>query len=219
MKYKILIIIMLFICIFSLSKIHAEVNNFSLLGKVIYLDAGHGGKDCGAISKTFLEKDMNLILVKKLEKELEKRGAIVYLTRDDDYDLANPNVSLRKRSDLANRAKKINDMNTDMYISIHLNSDLNAKWKGIQVFYTSKNKENIEIAKVMRETLKQKISNVRENKKDNSYYMYKQIKKPGILIEAGFISNPDDNYLLRQEEYQNKLVGLIASGIENYYNK
>jgi len=219
MKYKVFIIVMFFICVFSLAKIHAEVNDLTLLGRVIYLDAGHGGKDSGAISNNFLEKDMNLILVKKLEIELGKKGAIVYLTRDGDYDLANPNVSLRKRSDLANRAKKINGANADMYISIHLNSDLNSTWRGIQIFYTTKNAENIEIAKTMYETLKQGTNNLRDNKKDNTYYMYKQIKQPGILIEAGFISNPNDNYLLRQEQYQDKLVSLIAMGIENYYKK
>jgi N-acetylmuramoyl-L-alanine amidase len=54
-------------------------------------------------------------------------------------------------------------------------------------------------------------------KKENNYYMYKQINKPGILIEAGFISNPNDNYLLRDNDYQNKLINVIVKGIENYF--
>ena len=90
--YKVLIICLFFLSIFCLSKIYAEVNDLTLLGKIIYLDAGHGGKDCGAISNSFLEKDMKLILVKKLEQELGKKGAIVYLKRDVDYDLAKPYV-------------------------------------------------------------------------------------------------------------------------------
>ena len=60
---------------------------------------------------------------------------------------------------------------------------------------------------------------IREVKEENKYYMYKYIKYPGVLIEAGFISNPDENYLLRQEEYQNKLITLIADAIEKYYQK
>ena len=79
-KYKSLIIIMFFIFAFSISKVYANVNDFSLLGKVIYLDAGHGGIDVGAEAKNIKEKDINLILVKKLEKILTSKGAKVYLT-------------------------------------------------------------------------------------------------------------------------------------------
>ena len=79
-QYKTLIIVMFFLCIFALSKVNAYVNDYRLLGKTIYLDAGHGGKDCGAISSKIIEKDMNLILTKKLAKELTSKGAYVLLT-------------------------------------------------------------------------------------------------------------------------------------------
>ena len=106
-----------------------------------------------------------------------------------------------------------------MYISIHLNSTTSKTWKGLEVFYTNKNIENKEIANQITNDLKKNIKNVREIKEDNTYYMYKHIKYPGVLIEAGFISNPDENYLLRQEEYQNKLITLLADSIEKYYQK
>ena len=77
-KIKTLIIICFFIITFSIYKVNASVLDLNLLGKIIYLDAGHGGKDCGAISNNIYEKDINLILVKKLEKELTKKGALVY---------------------------------------------------------------------------------------------------------------------------------------------
>ena len=216
-KYKLLMIIFLFITIFSISKVYATINGYSLLGKAIYLDAGHGGIDAGAEVNNIIEKDLNLILVKKLEKELTSRGAIVYLTRDGDYDLSTTTIN-RKRSDLGNRAKLINKSNCDMYISIHLNSTTSSKWRGLQIFYSSVNKKNKEIANVINEELKNNLSNVRDIKLDNEYYMYKQIKVPGILIEAGFISNPNDNYLLRSAEYQDKLINYIANGIVNYFN-
>ena len=104
-----------------------------------------------------------------------------------------------------------------MYISIHLNSTTSPAWKGLQVFYTNQNKENKNIALTTTNYLKQNLSNVRNIKEDSSYYMYKHIKSPGILIEAGFISNPNDNYLLRQEWYQNKLITLVADSIEIYF--
>ena len=104
-----------------------------------------------------------------------------------------------------------------MYISIHLNSTTSSNWKGLQVFYTNKNKENESIALVMTNYLSQNISNVREIKQDNTYYMYRHITSPGVLIEAGFISNPGENYLLRQQWYQDKLVILISDSIEIYF--
>ncbi|MGM9876136.1 MAG: N-acetylmuramoyl-L-alanine amidase [Bacilli bacterium] len=215
-KYKLLILICFFLITITLPKVTATVNNLNLLGKVIILDSGHGGVDAGATSGKIIEKDLNLILAKKLEKQLVSRGATVYLTREDDKDLSTTTVN-RKRSDLYNRAKYINDISPDMYISIHLNSVTNQTWKGLQVFYTTKNKENKLIAETITNHLKENMSNVREIKKDNTYYMYKYIKSPGVLIEAGFISNPNENYLLRKEEYQNKLVTLIEEGVEIYF--
>lgn len=216
-KIKTLIFICFFIMTFSIYKVNAEVFDMSLLGKVIYLDAGHGGKDCGAISNNIYEKDINLVLVKKLEKELVSKGAIVYLTRDGDYDLANKNVNHRKRSDLTNRAYLINKSDCDIYLSIHLNSTTNSNWRGIQVYYDSRNKENLNLAKSINEEFVNFSKITRKIKKENNYYMYKQIKKTGILIEAGFISNPSDNYLLRDNDYQDKLVKVIANGVENYF--
>lgn len=144
------------------------------------------------------------------------KGSIVYLTRDGDYDLASSTVG-RKRSDLYNRAKLINESDADMYISIHLNSTTSSKWRGLQVFYNGINSENKVIAEVMDGVFKSNLSNVREVKKENSYYMYQRIKIPGILIEAGFISNPSDNYILRSDDYQEKLVNNIVNGIIKYY--
>lgn len=217
-KYKLLIIICFFLVTISMPKVTAVVKNLNLLGKTIVLDAGHGGKDEGASSGKIKESKLNLILVKKLEKELISRGATVYLTREDDNDLSTTTIN-RKRSDLYRRAEYINKISPNIYISLHLNSSPSPSWRGLQIFYTNNNKENKEIALSLTNYLKEKLSNTREAKKDSTYYMYKHIKSPGVLIEAGFISNPSDNYLLRDEKYQNKLITLIADSIENYYQK
>lgn len=215
-KYKLLIIICFLIITLCLPKVTATVKNINLLGKTIVLDAGHGGKDKGATSGKIIESELNLIITKKLEKELTSRGATVYLTREDEKDLSTTTIN-RKRSDLYNRAKYINKISPDMYISIHLNSSPSPSWRGLQIFYTDKNEENKEIAEILTNHLKNTIPNTRNIKKDSSYYMYKYIKSPGVLIEAGFISNANDNYLLRNEEYQNKLIVAISDGIEKYY--
>lgn len=218
-KYKIIIIFSFFLSIGIVSKVYASVNNYSLLGKVIYIDPGHGGIDSGTTYKNIYEKDINLVLSKKLYKELTNRGATVYLTRDSDKDLALTNSS-RKRSDLINRAYLINKTNSDMYISIHLNYISNSKWKGLQIFYNSeKNKENKIMAEKLTEYIKEKTSNIRESKQNNTYYMYKNITSPGVLIEVGFLSNPDDRYRLTHEEYQDVIVSNITYGIEKYFNE
>ena len=139
------------------------------------------------------------------------------LTRDGDYDLSESTKN-RKRNDLYNRAKLINEKNPDIYISIHLNASTKPSWKGLQIFYTNVNKKNKLLATTITNTLKENMSNVKDIKEENNYYMYSKIKVTGILLEAGFISNPNDNYNLRQSNYQKLLVKNIAKGIENYFN-
>lgn len=216
-QYKTLIISLFFISIFSLSKVNAIVKDYTLLGKIIYIDPGHGGSDPGAMSSTFLEKDMNLLLSQKLASHLTSKGAIVYLTRDGDYDLSKSTIN-HKRNDLYNRVKLINNSKADMYVSMHLNASPSNKWNGIQIFYSNVLKENKLIAETITNTMKENLKNIRDVKKENSYYMYSKLTVPGILVEAGFISNPNDNYKIRQTDYQDILIKNISLGIENYFN-
>ena len=211
-------LVMFFLSVFAFGRVHAIIKGYSLLGKCIYLDAGHGGRDSGAISNTFYEKDMNLLLTKKLERELSSRGAIVYMTRDGDYDLSKSVVN-KKRDDLYRRVLMINRSHCDMYVSMHLNASPSSRWNGIQIFYSNILKDNKVIAEVVTDTMKLNMKNIRDVKKENGYYMYSKIRVPGILVEAGFISNSNDNYKIRQDKYQNILVSNIAMGIENYFDK
>ena len=214
-KFKLMIFICKFLSIISLSKVYAVINSYTLLGKSVYIDPGHGGRDSGTTYKNIYEKDINLIMSKKIEQYLISKGATVYLTREEDIDLSTTTKN-KKRSDLTNRAKLINQSNADMYISIHLNYISNSKWQGLQIFYNNKNEENELIANSLTSYLKQTSSNIRDPKKENIYYMYKQIKTPGVLIELGFLSNPNDRYRLTREEYQDKLAISVSDAIENY---
>ena len=217
-KYKCLIILSIFLIIFSISKTYAIINNYTLLGKTIYIDPGHGGIDSGTTYKKIYEKDINLLLSKKLEKELTALGATVYLTRETDKDLALTTKG-RKRSDLINRAYLINKTKPNMYISIHLNYLSDSRYKGLQIFYNNKNKENKQIAESLTKYIKEKTSNVRDPKYNNTYYMYRNITTPGVLIEVGFLSNPDDRYRLTHEDYQDKLISNITYSIEKYFKE
>lgn len=219
LKYKIYVFLFFIIGILSLNIVYANENNLELLGKVIYIDAGHGGVDSGAVYKNIYEKDINLEISLKLEDELTKKGAIVYQTRYGDYDLSVPNTINRKRSDLSRRSNIINRSQADMFISIHLNAEETGIWRGPQVFYHTINKKNEEIAKIMQKKLNKDLNGDREYKNNNSLYLQKRIKVPGILIEVGFLSNSNDRYLLRQDSYQNKIVNSISNGIIYYLNK
>ena len=216
-EYKRLMLVMFFLSVFCFSKINASVRNYSLIGKCIYVDAGHGGRDSGALSSNFMEKDMNLILSNKLASELFSRGAMVFLTRDGDYDLSHSTIN-KKRDDLYRRVLLINKSGCDMYISIHMNSSPSSRWNGVQVFYSNVLKENKDIAKIITKSLNDNMKNIRDYKKENGYYMYSKLKVPGVLIEAGFISNSNDNYKIRQRKYQDILVKNIVNGVEMYFN-
>lgn len=211
-SFHILFLFLLMICTFSFFKVKGEEN--PLHGKIIYLDAGHGGVDSGASYKNILEKDINLSIVQILGSKLENLGATVYLTRYDDYDLSDINVYHRKQSDLYNRAKIINESDADLYISIHLNSTTSPTWSGAQVFYDDICKENERLADIMTKALGTK----RETSEITTMYFNKNVKKPGILIEAGFLSNAHDRYLLRKESYQEELSDKIIKGLITYFS-
>ena len=215
-KGYMLFLLIISLCSFSFVGANKSEYNLELLGKVIYIDPGHGGADPGTVYKDIYEKDINLDIWLKLQKVLESEGAIVYLTRYGDYDLSNNSYS-RKKSDLNNRAKIINASGADIYISIHLNSISSSTWKGAQVFYDDVNEKNIEIANLFQEQLKTDLKTTREVKEISTMLMNRKIKVPGILIEAGFLSNPNDRYLLRQDDYQYKICNSIRNGLIKYF--
>ena len=210
-----LLLLLLLIIIISIFNVNASNLTFPLLGKTIYLDAGHGGVDNGATVNNVHEKDLNLQIVYKLKETLTSAGATVLLTRKDDNDISNPNALYRKKSDFDNRIKLINNSNADLYISIHQNIYQNKKYSGPQVFYV---KDNQKLAEIIQNTLNKYLNTKRKVKTINNTYMYKLLNKKGILIECGFISNDNERYKLKTEEYQLKLSKIITEGIITYYS-
>ncbi|MCX4253991.1 MAG: N-acetylmuramoyl-L-alanine amidase [Bacilli bacterium] len=213
-KFKILILFLLLIsAIFINNEVKAML---PLSGKIIIVDAGHGGADPGTISNDIYESNINLAISKFLELELTKVGATVILTRDGNYDLSSPNARWRKKSDFDNRIKLINNSGANMYLSIHLNYLTDSKYSGAQVFYN--NEENKEIAMVIQETLNNKLQNNRDIKKiPQKTYMYDKLTVPGVLIECGFLSNPKEKNLLNSSSYQQKIATTIKDALINYY--
>lgn len=215
-SYKIYVLSFLIIGILSINLVSAQTNDKPLKNKVIYLDPGHGGRDPGAISKDIFEEHINLSISLKLRDNLEKLGAIVYLTRYGDYDLAVPYARDRKRSDLSRRVSVINKSNCDLYLSIHLNADPSSTWRGGQVFYDDINDDNKKIAKIIQQELRTYLGTRRKIQQMTDMYIHRRVDRPGVLVEVGFISNPGERYALTKNYYQEKVAKVIAGGVVKY---
>lgn len=212
-KIKSIIIITIIVLLSSLDLISAKT--LPLLGIVITIDPGHGGRDPGTMYNSIKEKDLNLEISKALEKELTKNGAIVYMIRTSDIDLSSIYDSKKKRGDLYRRLLKIKENKSNLYLSIHINWYQNSTHKGAEVLYNSINKNNKILAEAIINEFKTNQKSKREIKKTN-LYMYKNITIPGVLIETGYLSNPTERRLLQSESYQKELAKSITNGVKNY---
>lgn len=192
-----------------------------LAGKVIVLDAGHGGVDGGAVSRQgVIEKDINLAITLYLRDYLQEAGAVVRVTREGDYDLASPGTkgySKRKTEDLKQRVKIIEDQQADLFVSVHMNSIPSNRWRGAQVFYYPNHTDNANLANLMQEEMKRNLENTdRIAKTVNTVYLLRILKIPSALVEVGFLSHDEEATLLKDVEYQRKVAASIYKGILRY---
>lgn len=216
-KQKLMILMILLLSLVLINKTYATSNNgLPFIGKTFYLDPGHGGVDPGAVYKDVKESDINLIFAKKIGEYIEKLGGTVFYTRDGNFDLSSTTMN-RKKSDLSNRIKIINDSKVDMYLSIHVNSENSNSWYGSQIFYTIKNADNIEIATSIQKKLKESNISKREISIIKNTYMYDKILIPGVLIETGFLSNYSDRKKLQDTNFISKFSENIVIGIAEYF--
>jgi N-acetylmuramoyl-L-alanine amidase len=196
--------------------------NLPLSGRIIILDPGHGGPDGGAVGGEVVEKDVALNIALKLRDYLQQQGALVVMTREGDNDLASKDTkgySRRKVEDLQKRVEFINESEADLFISIHLNAIPSPRWSGAQTFYYASFEENERIAKFIQAELRRNLENTnRLAKPINGVYLLKYAKKPGALVEVGFLSNNDERQLLSSEDYQTKVAASIYEGILRYFS-
>lgn len=221
-KYKLLIIglVVVAICV-SMTIVYTqirarEIKNNALNDKIIYIDAGHGGKDNGASVDNIIEDSINLAISEFLLEELMKDGAYVLMSRTNDYDLASMYQANRKREDLNNRVKYINNSKPDLFISIHLNTYLSSSVSGAQVFY-----QNSEKSKRLAEMIQSQMNELNKNPKKvkiGDYFILNNTHPVGVLIECGFLSNEEEREKLNTGNYQMKIAKKIKDGIVNYLN-
>ncbi len=189
-------------------------------GNLIVVDCGHGENDPGKIGvNDVLEKDINLKIGKLLEKRLKKKGYKVVMTRTEDKILADEGSNNRKAEDMKARVALINKERPALAVSVHQNSYHEAGVKGAQVFYYSHSAEGEAAATIMQKALlNADPGNTRQAKSNESYYLLKRTEVPTIIVECGFLSNPEEAELLASEEYQKKIADAIAEGTEMYLN-
>jgi N-acetylmuramoyl-L-alanine amidase len=193
-----------------------------LSGKVIALDAGHGGPDGGASSADGLvEKDINLGISLYLRDYLQQAGAVVVMTREVDKDLAKAETkgySRRKTEDLKQRVEFVTKNKSDLLISVHLNSIPSSRWTGAQTFFSTTHTDSAGLAALIQKELVKNLENTdRVAKIGSSIYLLKALNIPSALIEVGFLSNPEEARLMAQPAYQQKVAASIYQGILRYY--
>ncbi|WP_374724271.1 N-acetylmuramoyl-L-alanine amidase CwlD [Calidifontibacillus erzurumensis] len=194
-----------------------------LSGKVIVVDPGHGYPDPGAGPEGAYEKDIAFNISLLLRDYLQEAGALVIMTREDDNDLADKDLkgySRRKTQDLMRRVELINNSNSDLLISVHLNSLPSPRWSGAQTFYYPRFEENKRLAELIQKEMQINLGNtVRHAKAINHVYVLKEAKMPSVLVEAGFLSNPAEREKLKTKAYQDKVAASIYQGILRLYTE
>ncbi len=200
------------------------VLSYGIAGMKIVIDPGHGGVDSGAIGRQtgVKEKDVTLDISKKLARTLSQAGAMVVLTRETDTDLsAGEGESLleKKRIDLSRRVALAKKIEADMYLSIHTNADPSPRWHGAQTFYYSKSEEGQQLANCIQNELVRILGNNNRKAKEGVFFIMEKNSMPTLIIEVGFISNPDEEKLLGDDIYQTKIAHAILSGIVQYSAK
>lgn len=188
---------------------------------VVVLDPGHGGFDPGKVgTKGTLEKDINLAIAKKVEKLLADNGYVVSMTRTEDMALCSGNESSKKLTDMKNRVAFIEKADPVLAVSIHQNS-FSAGTKGAQVFYYTGSEEGKKLANIIQGSIRDAVGdeNHRVEKANDSYYMLRKVSCPLVIVECGFLSNPEEEALLCDQKYQEKMARGICEGIENFLYK
>ncbi len=186
--------------------------------KIIVIDAGHGGNDPGKVSNDGIqEKDINLSIAKYLKDYLCAQDYVVYITRNDDKGLHDEGASNKKSSDMKNRIAFFNEKNADLVISIHQNSYPDSFQHGAQTFYYANSGESKRLAThIQNSLLKIDTSNTRKEKASDSYYILKKSSMPAVIVECGFLSNPEETAKLSDSNYQKKLAYAISLGVSAY---
>ena len=185
--------------------------------KIITLDPGHGGSDPGAIGASGLkEKQITLEISMRVKELLEKEGAKVFMTRTTDKDVYAPNAS--DRAELQARVNVAEKNNSDLFISLHINSSVNKSVGGFSSYYYPKTDNDLKIAKAIQDKFAKNFGVDNLGVRQANFYVVKRCSMPATLLEMCFISNPKEEKLMKSKWFQKKTARLIVEGVKNYFD-
>jgi N-acetylmuramoyl-L-alanine amidase len=189
----------------------------------VVIDAGHGGVDGGATSCTGVpESRINLEIALRLEDLCHLLGYRTVMIRRTDVSVytSGDTIAAKKVSDLRQRVRIVNETENSVLVSIHQNTFSDSQYSGAQVFY-GKEEGSRELAECIQSsfvTLLNPGSN-RAAKPAEGVYLMQNITRPGILVECGFLSNPEEEAKLRDKAYQQKLCAILAASVGEFLTK
>jgi N-acetylmuramoyl-L-alanine amidase len=226
-KKHIFAVIIMFVVVAACLAIKAGRESRQTFGNnrlTVVVDAGHGAPDGGAVGANgTIEKDINFAIAEKLCEILENEGVQVVMTRSSDsgiQDESADTIRKMKVSDMNNRLNIIKKSGADLFLSIHMNSFENSKVHGLHIFYDKEHSDIEALAKSIQESISNVTGAEAHTVKtaDETLFLMKNSPIPAILAECGFLSNPEEEKKLCNEEYQSKIAWAIAEEIIKYYN-
>ena len=185
----------------------------------IIIDAGHGGMDSGASCDGVYEKEINLSVALMLGEMLKSSGYDVIQTRSEDQMLGNGSKGSMKMEDLKERVDIANSYDNAVFVSIHMNKFSQEKYSGLQVFYSPNNKTSAILAEKIQSNIKTILQNTnnRETKQAGSnIFLLDKIDTLAVLVECGFLSNPDERSKLNTIEYRKELASVIYASVVEF---
>jgi len=192
-----------------------SIESTRLVGKIICVDPGHGGMDSGATGNTgSKEKDNTLAIGLLLRDRLEKNGAIVIMTRDSDKEVSYPGASTDE--ELSARVDAANEAGADIFVSIHNDSFANSSAAGTSTYHYG-DSESSRLAGHVQKRLVEELGTKDRGARFASFYTIRYTDMPAILVEAGFISNPEEEVLLASVDGRFRAAESIFQGIVKYF--
>lgn len=186
----------------------------------VIIDAGHGGEDGGTSSTTGLvEKDVNLDIAEKLAEMLRASGINVVMTREDDRLLYDRNVDFhgrKKKLDMAARLAVMENCESAVFISIHMNSYTSPQYSGLQVWYSQNHTESEVLASIIQSSNKTLLQPENERKikgATSAIFLLDKATCPAVLVECGFLSNQAEAAKFETSEYRQRVALLLCSSI------
>ena len=192
-------------------------------GPTVILDPGHGGIDGGATDGKTLEKDLNLSVCRVLRDLLEASGVRVVMTRQEDIQLGEESgKSSRKMRDLLARVHLTEQYPEAIFVSIHMNFFPQASCRGMQIYYSVNAPEGKDLAELIRAdnaALLQTWNSRACKAAGSNILVLDRIQNPAVLVECGFLSNPQEAALLRDGDYQKAIASVLCGSILHYFSE